>query len=181
MASRFATWGSTAAERTKPYPCDGLVTKVDAALFRAVSVNAPPSVVFRWLCQLRVAAYSYDWIDQGGRKSPVVLTPHLDALEVGLPVMKIFRIAAFAKDEHLTLLLSSPPKGGQIAKLVVSYVVVPSSDGSSRLVAKTAVEATKTGLAWHLGLRMLAFGDFIMMRKQLLTLKALSERQGGSA
>ena len=69
------TWGTTAAERTRPFPCDRWLPGADDALFRAVDVDAPARVVFRWLCQLRVAPYSYDWIDNFGRTSPRRLTP----------------------------------------------------------------------------------------------------------
>ena len=54
------SWGTTEAERALPYPCDSFVTRVDAACWRGVSVHADAAAVFRWLCQLRVAAYSYD-------------------------------------------------------------------------------------------------------------------------
>ena len=64
------TWGSTPEERARGYACDVCVAGPDHALFRAVDVDAPAAVVFRWLCQLRVAPYSYDWIDNGGRESP---------------------------------------------------------------------------------------------------------------
>jgi hypothetical protein len=47
--------GSSAAERAATYPCDGLIERPDGVLFRAVDVEAPTAVVFRWLCQLRVA------------------------------------------------------------------------------------------------------------------------------
>ena len=76
-------WGSTAAERAEPFPCDRLLADPDAAMFRAVDVEAPAAVSFRWLCQLRAAPYSYDKLDNLGRRSPQALTPGLDELEVG--------------------------------------------------------------------------------------------------
>src|ERR1043165_6990385 len=84
------TWGTTAAERALPFPCDRWVTQADEPLFRGVDVDAPAPVLFRWLCQLRVAPYSYDWIDNFGRRSPRELVPGLDALAVGQPVMTFF-------------------------------------------------------------------------------------------
>ncbi len=98
----IAEWGSTADERARPYPCDDVLRDPGQVLFRAVSIGAPPSVVFRWLCQLKVAPYSYDRIDNGGRRSPGELTPGVDHLVVGEKVM-IFELASFAVDEHLTL------------------------------------------------------------------------------
>src|SRR5262249_6937940 len=68
------TWGSTPAERRMQFPCDRHLPACDDALFRAVSVAAPAPLLFRWLCQLRVAPYSYDWLDNFGRRSPRQLT-----------------------------------------------------------------------------------------------------------
>ncbi|MBK5116642.1 MAG: hypothetical protein JJE23_06940, partial [Thermoleophilia bacterium] len=63
-------WGSTSSERSQSYPCDTLLDDPDDALFRAVDIDARPATVFRWLCQLRVAPYSYDLLDNRGRRSP---------------------------------------------------------------------------------------------------------------
>ena len=62
--------GSTAIERDQSFPCDRLVERPDDVLFRAVDVAAGAPTVFRWLCQLRVAPYSYDRSDNWGRRSP---------------------------------------------------------------------------------------------------------------
>ena len=64
------SWGVTEIERGEPFPCDGLCPSAEAALFRGVTVNAPAAKTFRWLCQLRAAPYSYDWLDNLGRAHP---------------------------------------------------------------------------------------------------------------
>jgi hypothetical protein len=70
MVLQADSWGATKAEEAMEFACDGLIDGADSALFRAVSVASTPVVLFRWLCQLRVAPYSYDWLDNGGRRSP---------------------------------------------------------------------------------------------------------------
>src|SRR5215208_3125648 len=105
MTSLSEFWGTEPEERKLEFPCDSLIAQPDEALFRAVTIAASPAVVFRWLCQLRVAPYSYDWIDNGGQRSPDTLTPGLENLSVGQEVMRIFVLSSFEKDRHLTLLL----------------------------------------------------------------------------
>lgn len=58
--SDVRTGGSTPAERAGSFACDRWLPAGDDALFRAVGVAAPAAVLFRWLCQLRLAPYSYD-------------------------------------------------------------------------------------------------------------------------
>jgi hypothetical protein len=163
-------WGSTAAERAMPFPCDDLLANPDDALFRAVDVEATPAVTFRWLCQLRTAPYSYDWIDNLGRTSPRTLTPGLANLAVGQTVMTIFELMVFDVPRHLTLLLR---RGRAVfGDVACTYLVVPRSPDRSRIVVKVLVR--------YPGLRRLArhlfpLADLVMMRKQLLTLKRLAE------
>ncbi len=64
-------WGVADHEIERGYPCDDHCPEPREAMYRGVSVTAPPSVVFRWLSQLRVAPYSYDWLDNFGRQSPL--------------------------------------------------------------------------------------------------------------
>jgi hypothetical protein len=165
-------WGSTEEEQAASYPCDGLIDSPDRVLHRAVDVEAPADVVFRWLCQLRVAPYSYDWIDNFGRRSPRRLTPGLDELQLGQPVMTIFRLVDFEHGRSITLHSDTTVFG----RVVVSYVVVPTADDRSRLVVKLAFKAP-AGPYGSVLRTCLPTGDLVMMRKQLRTLKALAERE----
>ena len=61
-------WGTTADERQRRYPGDDLHLAEARVLFRAITIDAPVAVVFRWLCQLKVAPYSYDLLDNRGRR-----------------------------------------------------------------------------------------------------------------
>jgi hypothetical protein len=168
-------WGSTADERRRRYPCDDVVPEPERALFRAVSVDAPPKVVFRWLCQLKLAPYSYDLIDNRGRRSPQHLVPGVERLAVGDRVA-IFELVSFAVDEHLTIAVRGHPAFGDVA---ISYVVVADGPGRSRLVAKLLFVSPR-GLVGAALRRLLPAGDLVMMRRQLLNLKGLAEATAAS-
>jgi len=129
-------WGSTPEERESPFPCDALAAPGAVACWRAVDVDAAPAVLFRWLCQLREAPYSYDWIDNRGRRSRGTLTPGLDAIEVGQTVMEIFTLASFERDRHLTLRTA----GGRFGTFFVTYRVDSNDSNRCRLVVKLVAE-----------------------------------------
>ncbi len=164
-------WGSTPEERARPFPCDEALPGYDHAYYRAVDVDAEPAIVYRWFCQLRVAPYSYDWIDNWGRRSPRTLTPGLEALEVDQIFMKIFRLVSFEPDRHVTVKLR---RGVRMPPTVVSYLVVP-RDGGCRLLVKLVARTSSRLSAFLLG-SIGAAGDWFMMRRQLLNLRDLAER-----
>lgn len=60
-------WNATPEEAGGTFPCDALAPGGFIALTRAIDVETSPPLVFRWLCQLRAAPYSYDWIDNFGQ------------------------------------------------------------------------------------------------------------------
>jgi hypothetical protein len=169
-------WGTTPDERARRFPCDDVLPDHEQALFRAVTVAAPPPVVFRWLCQMKLAPYSYDLIDNRGRRSPQHLVPGVERLVVGERVL-IFELASFAVDEHLTLVVRGHRVFGDVA---MSYVVVPHGEGASRLVGKVAIVPVG-GVAGAVLRHVLPLGDLVMMRRQLLNLKALAETTPPSA
>jgi hypothetical protein len=142
-------------------------------LFRAVNIDAPIGLVFRWVCQLRKAPYSYDWIDNWGRRSPRQLIEGLERLEVGQRFMTIFRLVSFEDGSSITLDSTT----GLFGRVVCTYRVIPIEVNRSRLVVKLTF-STPTGLRGTVTRRVLPTGDLLMMRKQLLTLKELAERDG---
>jgi hypothetical protein len=160
-------WGATASERAMPLACDYLLLGAPVRLHRAVSIDASASVVFRWLCQLKLAPYSYDFIDNLGRTSPRELTPGVEQLEVEQRFMSIFSLASFFQDEHITL---------RSRRTAVTYAVL-SSDRPTRLVARVLFDPPGGRVGARLVGHALALGDLVMMRKQLLTLKTLAEHQ----
>jgi len=175
-----ASWGVTEAEKGLQFPCDGVFPSPDDALFRGVTVAAPATVLFRWLCQLRVAPYSYDWLDNGGRRSPPTLTPGLDDLAKGQRVMTIFDLVEFEPDRSLTI--ANRTRGGArrlFGEVWVSYVIRPVAGGQCRLLAKLLVRYPR-GITGAVLRAALPLGDLLMMRRQLLNLKRLAERDAAS-
>jgi len=73
-------------------------------------------------------------------------------------------------------LCSDTPLFGQVG---ITYAADPLDAGSSRLLAKI-VMATRPGVWGRLMQVALPAGDLFMMRKQLLTLKSLAERDAQS-
>lgn len=167
------TWGTTSEERALPYPCDAFVRRVDEACWRGVTVHADAATVFRWLCQLKVAPYSYDWIDNRGRRSPRTLTAGAENLAIGARVMSIFELVAFDPGRHLTL--TTRRFASRVLPIVaVTYAVHPVGPRETRLLVKLVFEA-RPGLLGGAAKALLPWGDLVMMRRQLLNLKALAE------
>jgi hypothetical protein len=76
-------WGVTDSEVLRSYPCDDFVVAPALQAWRGVRVEAPAEAVWPWVAQVRLAPYSYDWIDNRGHRSPREL--------VGLPEEQLSR------------------------------------------------------------------------------------------
>jgi hypothetical protein len=143
-------------------------------LFRGVSVNAAETTVYRWLCQLRVAPYSYDWIDNWGRRSPPHLSPGLEQLSRGQEFMRIFTLVDFETDRQVTLRVRKASAAERVFGDVRGTYLVVSAGQGCRLLVKLLVQHPP-GLVGRAGRRLLPWGDLVMMRRQLLNLKRLAE------
>ncbi len=157
-------WNVSDDEVARRYPCDEVVAAPTLQAWRGVTVRAPPEVLWPWVAQIRLAPYSYDWIDNLGRQSPQRLIG-LPEPVVGEPfstaaTRPFGRILAVEPPVHLT---------GEIIGTCISYVLVPEGL-STRLLMKLVTGMTRWLTPW------LSVGDLIMARRQLLNLKALAER-----
>jgi hypothetical protein len=90
--------------------------------------------------------------------------------------MTIFTLAAFEPAKHVTVRIVPGSPRTLFGDLVVSYTFTADGAASSRLVVKLRVDLPGQGLLARMRRTLLAWGDLFMMRKQLLTLKALAEK-----
>lgn len=171
MLDRIRNWGGNAAEVARHYPGEDYLTGPVERLTRAVTVEAPAPVTYRWLCQLAVAPYSYDWLDNRSRRSPAELTPGADDLHVGQRML-VFELREI-EPGHSFSGRGYPAAERLFGPLAGTYAVEPIDAHRCRLVCRL-VFARRRGPARALSIA-LACGDLIMMRKQLRTLKSHAE------
>jgi hypothetical protein len=176
LLDRTRFWNVTAAETAAFYPAHRHAILPYRPLLRAVDVAAPPGVVFRWLCQLKVAPYSYDRLDNRGRRSPRELTPGAEELAVGQHII-VARIVEFETDRHITA-VSLPAATAMFGAFALTYQVT-AAEGGSRLIA--CLDLTVRSRVGRLRADLLTIGDLVMMRRQLLNLKGLAERSAATA
>jgi hypothetical protein len=157
-------WGVTDSEMLRCYPCDDLVASPALQAWRGVRIEASAEVVWPWVAQVRLAPYSYDWIDNLGRRSPRKL--------VGLAEPRVGEGFTTAGGRQLGTIVSVDPGKqltGSIMGAFLSYVLVP-REHDTRLLLKVVMQTNR----WvAMGLSV---GDLIMARRQLLNLKHLAER-----
>jgi hypothetical protein len=82
-------------------------------------------------------------------------------------------VTSFVRDEHITG-RATPAAGRLFGLMALTYQVNPRGAGS-RLIGRLNVRPPR-GIWGQTRYTLLAWGDAIMMRKQLLTFKALAER-----
>jgi hypothetical protein len=162
-------WNVTDDEVGRHYPCDDFVPAPTLQAWRAVTVHTTPETLWPWVAQIRVAPYSYDWIDNLGRRSPQQL--------IGLPEPVVGEPFSTAATRRFGRILAVEPPHqltGEIIGACISYVLVPEAH-TTRLLMKAVTAMSRWVAPW------VSVGDLIMARQQLLNLKRLAERPGTAA
>lgn len=144
---------------------------------RSVATTATTDALWLWLCQLRRAPYSYDWVDNMGRRSPRTPDPALTDLERGQTVMTIFTLVDFEPGRSITLAMKPGGPTTAFGPITVRYEVAP-GEPVRHLRAGMWMRREERRLG-RLRQELLGWGDLVMIRKQLLTLARLAEGGAG--
>lgn len=176
--SWHARWGATPAELAAPMPGDELVPRAQFQCTRAITIDAPPKAVWPWLVQvgcLRGGFYSNDLLDNLGRPSAREIVAELQELEVGqwAPMSPrpsdatAFKVEGFEVNQWL--LWRKPDS-------TWAWTLTDVGAEKTRLVTRvhTRYEWRKPTSAL-IGLLLMEFGDFAMMRRMLRGLKERAE------
>jgi len=170
VIDRIQYWHVTEQERAADHPADAQ-RPGGTHLVRAMDVDADPATVFRWLCQVTVAPYSFDLVDNLGRRSPGTLTPGAEDLRLGQK-FGIGPIVDFETGGHITAVTAGAARR-MFGDLAMSYQVVPGLHTRSRILVCIALpRAWRAGRLWQ---ALLSAGDLLMIRHQLHRLRRYAE------
>jgi hypothetical protein len=117
--------------------------------------------------------HSYDLLDNFGRRSPQTFDRSLLDVRVGDSVMRFFTVTAVVPGTSMNLGMSGESRTGLFGQMTIHYGVERLGEGS-RLAVQLVVPPANGPLK-ELRRYALAWGDLLMMRKQLKELKRLAE------
>jgi len=173
----FLEWGVSQEEKELSYPCDRVPNPPKTVYFRGVTIGVGVDKVFPWLCQMKIAPYSYDWLDNFGRQSPRCLTDGLTDLTIDQVFMTGFKLVDYELNSHVTIRSRDElPMWMRIfGDIVISYSLIPLNDRHCRLVVKLRIRYPKGKILGPLMRIILPPGDTFMMHKQINNFKELAE------
>ena len=170
----FENWGATPDEIAGPVVGDDLCPDARAIATRCITLAAPPAEMFPWLRQMgfgRAGWYSYDWLDNLGRRSATSINPDWQDVETGSRVPAgpmSFDAAIVEPPRALVLRVGTGDMTKRRVQFTLAYELRPVPDGT-RLVTRVRIRLNVPG--GRLFERfVLGPGDGVMVRKQLLNL-----------
>jgi hypothetical protein len=176
---RHQHWGATPDEVAGTMPGDELVPDAQVCFTRAVTIDATPEEVWPWLVQvgcLRAGFYADDLLDNLGHPSATAILPEFQQLTVGqwIPMspkpseFTAHRVVGFEAPQWL--LWRQPTS-------TWAWTLGRRDDRTTRLVTRLRIFYDwKHPAQTVLALALTEFGDYPMMRRMLLGIKARAEQ-----
>ena len=171
----FQYWGATSAEIDSPVVGDHLCLNASLIATRSITINAPPADVFPWIRQMgfgRAGWYSYDWIDNLGRKSATTIREEWQSVESGDKVPSgpiAFTATIVDAPRHFVLEIKSLGKKAPRLHFTLAYELRDDPQGT-RLVTRIRSHVNFP-LGFLFEKLLLGPGDGIMLRRQLLNIR----------
>jgi hypothetical protein len=177
---RVLNWGASEAEAAWPMAGDEIVPDARLQTTRAVTVDAPPRLVWPWLVQMgprpRAGAYTYDWIERLlgiDIRSADRILPELQSLEPGQ------FLGLSEKGEGLEVKRVEPQQSLVLqwipARSTWAFGLYPSSTNGTRLVSRNRLPG-KGPLFWLGMVGFMEWASLAMERKMLLGIKERAEK-----
>ncbi len=175
-------WGATAEECQAAMAGDEWLAGGPSArvsMTRAITIAAPPEVVWPWLAQLGRGAgwYSYDRLDNGGRPSARHLVSWIPAPRLG-DASAIGYLRHLDEGRDLAWWMPGETFLGAAARMVSSSQVRSAAGGSRVIIRMSGDAAGRT--AWLITW-LFPVVDSLMARRQLLGLRDRVEHPGDGA
>jgi hypothetical protein len=178
-------WGTATDEWTMALPGDHVPRTPQFEILHAVTIDAPPSAVWPWLVQLghdRAGFYSYDWLERlfmADVHNVKEIRPEWQRRESGDAVYatQAGYLGGFLGHRPGWIVALIEPEHAMVLENWGAFVLMPTSDGRTRFLIRSTISNPQIPV-WGAVVNLTAFQlpHFIMQRKMMLTIKALSER-----
>ena len=171
-------WGASPEELVRGMPGDEIVHRSIFNATRAVTVRARPEDIWPWIVQIgfhRGGWYTYDRLDNLGRRSAERIIPEFQHMEVGdlVPMGPGKNSGIWVKELVLNRSMVWWSKKEDRTTWVWSLDPLP--DGETRLVTRVRAPLSWSEPLSIVWLAMFELADFPMMRKCLLGIKRRTE------
>lgn len=193
---RLLRWGATAEEAQAPYPGAELIPDGVRSATMAVTIDAPPAVVWSWLVQMgyrRAGWYSWDALDNFGRRSADRLHPEWQHIALGdilagpdaSALEHAWEVAALEPERFLGLRASFDLRGRRFnpagerprafTDSLWGFLLEERPGGGTRLIVSGYWTMRPRWLQHVVGVGFLEWAHWIMQMRQFANLKRRCE------
>ena len=169
-------WGATQEEIERALPGDDMAPDPSFNATRGVTIHACAENIYPWILQMgmnRAGWYSYDVLDNLGRKSAETILPEYQSHQIGdlIPMSPDGKYGIWVKNFQKNQWMLWWDKKGDTTWV---WVIVPEGPNCCRLLTRVRMKYRWLSFTAPLNL-LIEFCDLPMMRKCMLGIKRRAE------